>query len=517
MNHLKIYITIMITFFSSTVSANISSLIPSNLIDNLSNRTFEIGISIARLFSEITYKDLRFDTNLDTIFISDLKFAPFAMNLPKGCKFNVGTLSITSSNSSNSSEDNFSIGMSNVNISKLCLDLQTRKMFAMAGVSDLKIPYLKFDIGHNYKTANSTIAIYGKSEDLASFTLAAEFSYLSATTLTHEYSNNTNKNNFPFVGKLKSAYLSIENDGLWENISTQMPKQFVKSGIAGPTVAVLLSEKLNNILGENTTEELTNQVSNSIDEFIENPKNIILKTQIKNIDGVYLNSELFRNTEVLFKMLNPKIVINKNNSDYSISKADLNSIIKKDFSMFEIKKLIEIASALNTGNGATKNQELAKIIYEFIATDNYEIIHEELINIYLSQKKYADAYILAQKVAISEKNNLSALLNIIEKNLTLSEIINLQSQSVGPNTYEMNSKYDPYNLARRYLAGDRKQKSFENAYFWSLIAKSKGDTRADFIIEKIESFEEKLKDPTAWIERINRIQSDALEYWINSN
>ena len=517
MNHLKIYITIMITFFSSTVSANISSLIPSNLIDNLSNRTFEIGISIARLFSEITYKDLRFDTNLDTIFISALKFAPFAMNLPKGCKFNVGTLSITSSNSSNSSEDNFSIGMSNVNISKLCLDLQTRKMFAMAGVSDLKIPYLKFDIGHNYKTANSTIAIYGKSEDLASFTLAAEFSYLSATTLTHEYSNNTNKNNFPFVGKLKSAYLSIENDGLWENISTQMPKQFVKSGIAGPTVAVLLSEKLNNILGENTTEELTNQVSNSIDEFIENPKNIILKTQIKNIDGVYLNSELFRNTEVLFKMLNPKIVINKNNSDYSISKADLNSIIKKDFSMFEIKKLIEIASALNTGNGATKNQELAKIIYEFIATDNYEIIHEELINIYLSQKKYADAYILAQKVAISEKNNLSALLNIIEKNLTLSEIINLQSQSVGPNTYEMNSKYDPYNLARRYLAGDRKQKSFENAYFWSLIAKSKGDTRADFIIEKIESFEEKLKDPTAWIERINRIQSDALEYWINSN
>ena len=507
----------MITFFSSTVSANISSLIPSNLIDNLSNRTFEIGISIARLFSEITYKDLRFDTNLDTIFISDLKFAPFAMNLPKGCKFNVGTLSITSSNSSNSSEDNFSIGMSNVNISKLCLDLQTRKMFAMAGVSDLKIPYLKFDIGHNYKTANSTIAIYGKSEDLASFTLAAEFSYLSATTLTHEYSNNTNKNNFPFVGKLKSAYLSIENNGLWENISTQMPKQFVKSGIAGPTVAVLLSEKLNNILDENTTEELTNQVSNSIDEFIENPKNIILKTQIKNIDGVYLNSELFRNTEVLFKMLNPKIVINKNNSDYSISKADLNSIIKKDFSMFKIKKLIEIASALNTGNGATKNQELAKNIYEFIATDNYEIIHEELINIYLSQNKYADAYILAQKVAISEKNNLSALLNIIEKNLTLSEIINLQSQSVGPNTYEINSKYDPYNLARRYLAGDRKQKSFENAYFWSLIAKSKGDTWADFIIEKIESFEEKLKDPTAWIERINRIQSDALEYWINSN
>ena len=517
MRHLKIYITIIITFFSSTVSANISSLIPSNLIDNLSNRTFEMGISIARLFSEITYKDLRFDTNLDTIFISDLKFAPFALNLPKGCKFNVGTLSITSSNSSNSSESNFSIGMSNVDISKLCLDLQTRKMFAMAGVSDLKIPYLKFDIGHNYKTANSTIAIYGKSKDLASFTLAAEFSYLSATTLANDYSNNTNNNVFPFIGKLKNAYISIENNGLWENISTQMPKQLVTSGIAGPTVAVILSEKLNNILGEDATEELTNQVSNSIDEFIENPKSIILKTQIKSIDGIYLNTELFKNTEVLFKMLNPKIVINKNNTDRSISKADLNLIIKKDFSIFEINRLIEIASALNTGNGATKNQELAKSIYEFIATDNYEIIHEELINIYLSQNKYTDAYILAQKVAISEKNNLSALLNIIEKNLTLSEIINLQSQSVRANTYEITGKHDPYNLARRYLAGDRKQKSFENAYFWSIIAKSEGDTRADFIIEKIESFEQKLQDPVNWIDRINRIQSDALQYWINSN
>ena len=216
-------------------------------------------------------------------------------------------------------------------------------------------------------------------------------------------------------------------------------------------------------------------------------------------------------------MLNPKIVINKNNTDRSISKADLNLIIKKDFSIFEINRLIEIASALNTGNGATKNQELAKSIYEFIATDNYEIIHEELINIYLSQNKYTDAYILAQKVAISEKNNLSALLNIIEKNLTLSEIINLQSQSVRANTYEITGKHDPYNLARRYLAGDRKQKSFENAYFWSIIAKSEGDTRADFIIEKIESFEQKLQDPVNWIDRINRIQSDALQYWINSN
>ena len=124
---------------------------------------------------------------------------------------------------------------------------------------------------------------------------------------------------------------------------------------------------------------------------------------------------------------------------------------------------------------------------------------------------------MAQKAAIYEKNNLSALLNIIEKNLTLSEIINLQSQSVLANTYENTDKHDPYNLARRYLAGDRKQKSFENAYFWSIIAKSEGDTRADFIIEKIESFEQKLQDPTAWIERINRIQSDALQYWINSN
>lgn len=517
MRQLKIFSTIIITFFSSIASANISSFIPTNLIDNLSNKTFEIGISVARLFTEITYKDLRFDTNLDTIFISDLKFVPFAFNLPKGCNLNVGTLSITSSNNINSSNDNFSIGMSNVDVSKLCLDLQTRKMFAMAGVSNLKIPYLKFDIGHNYKTANSTISIYGKSEDIASFTLAADFSYLSATTIAYGNYNNTYNNNLPFLGKLKSAYLSIENNGLWENISTQMPKQFVKSGIAGPTVAVLLSEKLNTILTEDTTEKLTNQVSSAIDEFIENPKSIILKTQIKNLDGVYLNSELFRNTESLVKTLNPKIVINKNNSDYSISTAELNLITEKKFSIFETNRLIEIASALNTGNGTTKNQILAKSIYEFIAIDNFEIIHEELINIYLSQNKYADAYLLAQKVAISERNDLSALFNIIEKNLTLLEIINLQSQSVEANSYGFDNEHDPYNLARRYIAGDRKQKSFENAYFWSLIAKSEGDTRANFLIEKIETFKEKLQDPKIWIERINEIQSEALQYWINSN
>lgn len=124
---------------------------------------------------------------------------------------------------------------------------------------------------------------------------------------------------------------------------------------------------------------------------------------------------------------------------------------------------------------------------------------------------------MAQKVAISERNNLSALFNIIEKNLTLLEIINLQSQSVEANSYGFNNEHDPYNLARRYIAGDRKQKSFENAYFWSLITKSEGDTRANFLIEKIETFKEKLQDPKMWIERINEIQFEALQYWINSN
>ena len=61
MRQLKIFSTIIITFLSSIASANISSFIPTNLIDNLSNKTFEIGISVARLFTEITYKDLRFE------------------------------------------------------------------------------------------------------------------------------------------------------------------------------------------------------------------------------------------------------------------------------------------------------------------------------------------------------------------------------------------------------------------------------------------------------------------------
>ena len=56
----------LILSVSTSASAEGLSIDPIKIINKISNRLFEIGVSTARSFAEISYEDVRYDPNLET-------------------------------------------------------------------------------------------------------------------------------------------------------------------------------------------------------------------------------------------------------------------------------------------------------------------------------------------------------------------------------------------------------------------------------------------------------------------
>ena len=499
-------ISVLILSFSTSASAEGLSIDPIKIINKISNRLFEIGVSTARSFAEISYEDVRYDPNLETFFVSGLKIIPFSLEALDGCEIDMGALNISGTRNENLSSEQFSIGVSDLEINQFCFPLETRAMLSLSGISNINIPFLKIDIGHEYKSAATTFALYGELQDSVSFTMGADLGYFSVAT----------NSDLTFVAKLQALHVRFENNGLWENISKQLPKQFVQSGIAGTGVSLFLAQELKNILNQNLVDKISGQVAQAVDDFIEEPKSITISTQISSADGVNLDYEIFQNPNLTYIRLNPVISVNNAKQSKHVSKSDLDKILNGNLSGFETKKLFELGISFNSGIGTIKNSNLSRKIFEYLASNGHEKANEMLIDLYLSEGSFSDAYIVAQKMGSQGNKNAPTYLNTIEKQLSLSEIIQLQQETT--NFKETKNKDEPqfYSLARGYLTGNSSPKSYESAYFWALIAKSNGDVRANYIIEKVEALKNKLPEIEAniWSNRLKEVQDEAGGYWM---
>jgi len=263
-------------------------------------------------------------------------------------------------------------------------------------------------------------------------------------------------------------------------------------------------------------DKISGQVAQAVDDFIEEPKSITISTQISSADGVNLDYEIFQNPNLTYIRLNPVISVNNAKQSKHVSKSDLDKILNGNLSGFETKKLFELGISFNSGIGTIKNSNLSRKIFEYLASNGHEKANEMLIDLYLSEGSFSDAYIVAQKMGSQGNKNAPTYLNTIEKQLSLSEIIQLQQETT--NFKETKNKDEPqfYSLARGYLTGNSSPKSYESAYFWALIAKSNGDVRANYIIEKVEALKNKLPEIEAniWSNRLKEVQDEAGGYWM---
>jgi len=446
---------------------------------------------------------------LDTFFISGLEVVPFTDNRFTGCEVRIGSINISSTRNENSSSESFLIGVSDVDISNLCLPYEARSVLSLAGIKEIKIPFLNIEADHEYKTAATNLIVYGELEDAVGLTMAIELNYLSI-----RYDSDR-----PVVANLSNAHLTVENFGLWQNISKEIPKEFTQFGVAGKSAALIASRELKTKLNHIMADHISAKIGDAVNDFINDPGSITVSTEVMGSKGINLDLSMFNNIDFLIKKLNPNIFANASSTKTKVSKIDLTRIMGGQFSQFKHDELFDLANKFNDGNGAPKNFELAKKAYIYLAAQGHQEANERLIRLYLSKSDFKNAYLAAQRLGAAGNKSAPAYFNAIEKQISLVEIMKLQSQTVHLKSTKMQDDKVAHDLARSYLTGNGTIKSFERSYFWALIARASGDIRADLIINKLENMKSKMSklEGVQWSDRLDQIQTNATKYWMIQN
>ena len=503
-------ILLMLLFGGTAASANIIDFDINRAVDKFANNIFQYGISSARAFSEITYEDVRYDPNLETFFITGLNLKPYNITPTNDCRIFVGSISIYGDQNSHFSNNKFSIGMANVEVNKFCFPAEVRRNFALLDIGDLAVPRLELEFEHNYRSAATSFKAFGGIADLADINIAAELDYFSITA----------NEEFPIAAKLREFEVTIYNKGIWEKAQKQLPPSFTNPEFAKNIIEEMLTPVVLPVLQPENAQELVYQISSSVADFLINPSGITVRTQVPNNLQLEINESLFKNPNLLYSKLMPKIQATHAYNSIKITPEIYGLISNMQLENFDIAEISFFADAVASGNGAPKNEDLAIELNQYLIANGQHSSFKKLMDLYVVKEDYAKAYFSALHLAKRGDKLAPSYLNRLEKTLTLEQIIQFQnefSNNFGEPNFE--SGFEPYDLAKAYMEGDGLNKSYEKSYYWSLYALASGDQRATFLVTKLEAIKEKLSDDKSknWQSKLIAIRAEVTRDWLDGN
>ncbi|MDB2529271.1 hypothetical protein N9X46_00875 [Paracoccaceae bacterium] len=501
----------IITIF--TVTSNVSHAssirnITAKEILNLSvNRLVEAAASVARNYAEITYDAASLDNNLGSITISEIFVKLMDKNLPDGCVFRVGALNFSNVRQSMTDIDIVNIGLEDVWISQLCMPFEWRAFTSMLGVRDIEIPFVQIVLKHQFENAQTSIIVRSGAAEVAYAALDVQFDYFSFNT--EHYGG------LPINARLSNINLQIDNRGFWEDLSMLLPPEFSDPNLAGIAVRELVDE-FAYLLPRVIYQDFADQIEVAMSNFVANPFSFSISSNIKKASGLVLSSESFMDPETIITDLNLELSSGNSLKDKKITREMISDILSGNFVNYDDAVLLTLGEAFLTGRLVPKNYDAAVLLLSYLKDNGIPHAEPLLINAYIQQEKYENAYEATQSLASSGNYESRALFSAIEKNIPLEKVLELQHTSLYllADPYDVFSQ-DFYEISDGFLTGHRSMKSYQLSYFWALLALASGDERADTIVVQLEMLQNKLygKAKEDWIASVNEAQSRALAYW----
>ena len=496
----------------SLVFAITEKLDLDKLINRFSNRIVEAAVSAARSQAEVSYSSVTYNPTLKTIFLNNLHVTPFNRTDLAGCYVSIGSVGISLYRNEFKSIDFVEVGLTDLNVSQMCIPFEFRGFLALAGVREIDIPFLKLDFSHAYPSSETTVTLSGGLTNVASITANLELSYLSFSP----------DSSVPFIARLKNFSLTLQNNGIWEAISSQLPPAFTTPGQAGIGIESFIRTSLKERLSSVSIEKIIKNTVPAIDNFVNNPESLTLSVKGFANQSTEIDFDAFKNFEKIINDLQPTIyankLIQKNRQD--ITNEKLLSVLKGDTENLSKEELIIIGEKLMSGRGVPKNIKESKSIFQELANKEHSKAFFNLAKIAIEEKEFDVAYYNAIKFSSHKTATASTLINKIESEMSLEKILEVQYRFL-PEIMEKSKKIerDFFDVSMAHLNGSRATKSYLGAYYFSLLALAKGDVRADSILNKIEKISKRLSgEPLkVWNKNIYFLQSKATSHWIKNN
>ena len=220
--------------------------------------------------------------------------------------------------------------------------------------------------------------------------------------------------------------------------------------------------------------------------------------------------------DTLIADLDLKLSSGNSRKDKKITGEMISDILSGNFVNYDDEVLLTLGKAFLTGRLAPKNTDAAVLLLSYLKENGISQATPLLVNAYIQQEKYENAYEATQSLASDGNDESRTLFRVIEHNIPLEKVLELQNTSLYllADPYAVFSE-NFYDISHGFLTGHRSIKSYHLSYFWALLALANGDVRAETIVAQIEMLQNKLhgKAKEDWISSVKEAQSRALAYW----
>lgn len=501
----------LISVFSVTANVSHASMGRNTTVReilNLSvNRLVEAAATVSRTYAEITYDDASLDKNLGSLMISEIFIKPMYKSLPDGCDIRVGALNLSNVRQSTTDTDIVTIGLEDVRINQFCMPFEWRAVISMMGMSDIEIPIVQIVLEHQFKSAQTSITVHSGAANVVDVTLDVQLDYLSFNAAYY--------GDLPINTRLSSINLQIDNKGLWEEVSMLLPSAFSDPNLAGSAVRELIDEFSYLVPGA-IYQKFIDQIELAVNDFVVNPTSLSIASNIEKASGLVISNDSFMYPDTLIADLDLKLSSGNSRKDKKITGEMISDILSGNFVNYDDEVLLTLGKAFLTGRLAPKNTDAAVLLLSYLKENGISQATPLLVNAYIQQEKYENAYEATQSLASDGNDESRTLFRVIENNIPLEKVLELQNTSLYllADPYAVFSE-NFYDISHGFLTGHRSIKSYHLSYFWALLALANGDVRAETIVAQIEMLQNKLhgKAKEDWISSVKEAQSRALAYW----
>jgi len=507
--------TVLVTTLPGLAAAqDRPSLLDYFSLEVITQRMMQMGIMALRTQVDMKYSDISVDFYTGGITMTDVVAWPLPeWDTDGNCEVAIDRITLRAGALDEVDRLRSKMLVSGLSFPASCLPREPREALGMAGLSNVEIPRLTLDIDYGLPSSDATIRAYADITDVAIADLSAHFTYA--------WFDGRNDIEQPDpVMFLDHATLALENRGIWQALSGQLPPPFTGDG-SGMFLVGMVGEGLK---GENPGDAdlsesqlaFTKSLGETWPAFVANPDTLVLET---HIDGdSFLDFEAMGDDlRVVFDTLRPQL---------SLAPARVRDILPvsllqasgSDISAEDRKKLgIALISGIGAPRNAAEGTRLLGGLAEAGDGEAAMAMAEAA-----EHKAPEEAYRWALLAGSADQKGATAMLDRLERKIAFARVLELQAEVSGgdKNSGAVLEKLSATrNEAAMRLSGRGQARSYEIAAMWAMIAAAAGDPEAADILEQLDERARLSGDAAqaAWATAEASASAKATEAWISQD
>ncbi|MEM6696506.1 MAG: hypothetical protein AAF626_17735 [Pseudomonadota bacterium] len=482
----------------------------------------QFSIAMLRTQMDLTYEDLSVDVRRSRVTMTGVKAWPFFdwdFNLE--CEIDIDRVTFLTTPIDTVERIEAKAQINGMTMTPSCLPDEAQEGLAIAGLTEISVPRLTLDIDYGWPKSDAMIRAYGDIDDVATIDLMADFSYFW-------FDGRSGIDRPEPVWFLRRATLAVENNGIWEAVSGELPP-FISDPDGFAAIEGGLREVLMDMVREGDPdaaalipeqEAFIDSLREAWPQFLESPEQLVLET---GIDGdTYIDVFAIEDDPAeLFVTLQPKISLAPARVSEALAADLLRRAMGTDAEGLSEEDRFRVGEALITGIGAPRNVSAgAEMLMPLAEAGNADAAL--LIAHSLATTDRNTAYTWALRAGKAGAAGATALLDTLERSLDFATVLRLQDQLSGADSHPGSALRTISGIreqASMRLSGNGLARSYGIAAMWAMLAKAAGDPEAADILQEIDDMVrlEGGEAATAWAEVEAEYSSLAMEVWIGQN